>query len=227
MSRAVFLDRDGTLCVDVPYARRPEEIVLLPGSAEAVRCLRGSGFVAILVTNQSGIARGYFTEEDLHRMNAKLQNDLQAAGAFLDGIYWCPHHPDARCPCRKPRTLLVETAAHELCLDPARSYVIGDRLMDMQLARAVGGTGILVQSLLPEEERHAAEETASYVANGIMDAADWILAREAGREDSGPGEAAGVRNLVQSGESTWGEGGDRTPSGGGRPSSAEDPFDEL
>ena len=106
VARAVFLDRDGTIARDVPYCSRPEDLELLPGVGEAIRLLNEHGFMVVIITNQSGIARGYFTEEMLERIHQKLKNDLAKSGAHVDAIYYCPHHPGEGCDCRKPKPAL-------------------------------------------------------------------------------------------------------------------------
>lgn len=100
MNKAVFLDRDDTICRDVGYCRRPEDLELLPGAAEGIRLLNNAGFKVIVITNQSGIARGYFDEKTLHEIHKKMKRDLSRSGARLDAIYFCPHHPDEGCRCR-------------------------------------------------------------------------------------------------------------------------------
>ncbi len=143
---ACFLDRDGTLVLDRGYARSAAEIALLPGAAAAVRRLNERGIAAVVVSNQSGIGRGYFTAQDLAAQHGRLKELLAAEGAVLDGIYSCPHHPEDGCACRKPAGLLVHAAARELDLDLARSYAIGDKTADVELgARWLAG-GLLVRT---------------------------------------------------------------------------------
>ena len=143
---AAFLDRDGTIIVDVDYPSRPEDVELLPGAAAAIRRLNEHGVAAVVVTNQSGIARGLFDEAAYERVRARLDALLAADGARLDASYHCPHHPDfgSPCDCRKPGTALHERAAREMGLDPARSLYVGDRLRDVLPALRLGGRGILV-----------------------------------------------------------------------------------
>ncbi len=141
MNRAVFIDRDGTIARDVPYCSRPEDFELLPGAAEGIRILNEQGFKVVVVTNQSGIARGYFTEEMLTQIHQKMLRELARRGAHIDAIYYCPHHPDDGCDCRKPKPKLVLQAARDLNIDLAQSYVIGDSEMDIELARQAGCAG--------------------------------------------------------------------------------------
>jgi len=132
--KAVFLDRDGTIARDVPYCSRPEDFELLPGVAAGVRELNQHGFKVVVVTNQSGIARGYFSEQMLASIHEKMQKELAKHGAHIDAIYYCPHHPDENCDCRKPKPEMVFKAALDLDIDLSQSYVIGDNQIDMELA---------------------------------------------------------------------------------------------
>jgi D-glycero-D-manno-heptose 1,7-bisphosphate phosphatase len=143
---AVFVDRDGTLIEDRGYAHRLGDYAPLPGAYEAVRLLRAAGFAVIVVSNQSGVGRGYFTQAELERFEAHLCADFAGRGAPLDAIYSCPHSPDARCSCRKPATGLLERARADHDLDLARSWVIGDKSIDLELARRAGCRAAHVQS---------------------------------------------------------------------------------
>jgi len=142
----VFLDRDGTIIRDTHYIGSEDEVELIPGAAEAIRVLNESGWPVVVVTNQSGMARGYFTLEDYERVRARLDALLSSHGAHLDASYACPHHPDVTgpCECRKPGALLYHQAADALGLDVTRSWYIGDHLRDVQPAQELGGSGILV-----------------------------------------------------------------------------------
>jgi len=126
--KAVFLDRDGTIAKDVPYCSRPEDFELLPGVAEGIKLLNERGFKVVIITNQSGIARGYFTEGMLASIHDKMQKELAKHGAHVDAIYYCPHHPDNNCECRKPKPKMVLQAAIDLDIDLSQSYVIGGQL---------------------------------------------------------------------------------------------------
>ena len=173
---AAFVDRDDTLNRDCPYCRRPEDIVLLPTVAEGVRLLNEARVPVIVVTNQSGVGRGYFTETDLRDMHAKLQADLAAAGARVDAFYHCPHLPDSGCPDRKPAPGLILRAAVELGLDPQRSAVIGDRVLDMELARRVGARAVMVPSARGKVELATASAPPDFVARDFVSAARWVIA---------------------------------------------------
>jgi D-glycero-D-manno-heptose 1,7-bisphosphate phosphatase len=145
---AVFIDRDGTLMEDRHYVGRPEDVVLMPGAAAAVKRVNEAGVLAVIVTNQSGIARGLFDEAAYERVRARLDELLAAGGARIDATYHCPHHPDftGACECRKPGRLLFDRAIADLGIAPARTAFIGDRLRDIEAAKHYGGRGVLVPS---------------------------------------------------------------------------------
>lgn len=174
---AAFLDRDGTIIVDVDYPSRPEDVELLPGAAAAIRRLNEHGVAAVVVTNQSGIARGLFDEAAYERVRARLDVLLAAEGARLDASYHCPHHPDfgSPCDCRKPGTALHERAARDLGLDASRSLYVGDRLRDVLPALRLGGRGILVvgPSTPPADAARAAADFE--VADSLADAVGRFL----------------------------------------------------
>lgn len=180
MDKAVFLDRDGTINRDVPYCSRPEDLELLPTVAEGIKLLNEHGFKVVVVTNQSGIARGYFTEETLSQIHQKMLADLAQYGAFIDAIYYCPHHPDEHCQCRKPNTAGFEQVARELDIDLKASFVIGDKLRDMIAAKRVGSKAILVPSSEPEinllRGSPASEGEADFICSDFYTAASWIVA---------------------------------------------------
>ena len=183
---AVFLDRDGTLTDEVGYVNHPSRLRLLPRSAEAIRRLNAAAVPAVVVTNQAGIARGYFSQDVLDTVNATLVTRLAEAGARLDGIYVCPHHPTegeppyrARCECRKPKPGLLRRAAAELGLDLARSTMIGDKPSDLVPGREVGAATVLVLTGYGRGEweyhRDRFEVKPDHVADDLLDAVDWAL----------------------------------------------------
>jgi len=148
---AVFLDRDGTISEEVGYVNHLSRYRLMPRSAEAIRMLNDAGYLTFVTTNQSGVARGYFSDTLLHAVHEKLERLLAAEGARLNGIYFCPHHPEegqppwrARCDCRKPQPGMILRAARDHGIDLARSWAIGDGVVDIQAAAAAGVRGILV-----------------------------------------------------------------------------------
>ena len=143
---AVFLDRDGTIIEDTQYLHDPAKVRLLPDAAEAIKRLNDAGYVVVVVTNQSGIARGFYTVSDYEAVQQQLGAQLRAHGARLDGSYFCPHHPrfTGPCECRKPATKLFRDAQAALGIDFAQSWWIGDRMSDIQPAKELGGHAILV-----------------------------------------------------------------------------------
>ena len=146
---AAFLDRDGVLNVDHGYTFKPDNLELVPTAAAAVRLLNDAGYYVIVVTNQSGVARGYYTEADVKVFNAHMREVLQAQGARIDAFYYCPHHPDGtvkelaiRCHCRKPQPGMLEQAARDWPIDRSPSFLIGDKDHDLAAAKAFGIRGV-------------------------------------------------------------------------------------
>lgn len=181
---AVFLDRDGTLIEEVGYLDRPSRVRLYPWAVDSIRALNSAGIRIVMVTNQSGIARGFFDEAMVQRIHARIAELLARGGAHIDAYYYCPHHPDGkvaeyarRCECRKPGPALVERAVQEFGIDPARSFAVGDRWFDVALARTVGAKGVLVRTGYGAQE--AEQPTAGYAPDVVVDnlagAASWIL----------------------------------------------------
>ena len=154
-NRAVFLDRDGTINEEVGYLEHLERFRLLPEAGRAIRLLNRHHFKTVVITNQSGVARGYFLESRVHEVHKRMKDLLRLEGARLDGIYYCPHHPDEKCRCRKPETGLVEEASRDLHIDCSRSYVVGDRRGDIEFAHKIGAKGILVLTGYGREERES------------------------------------------------------------------------
>ncbi len=153
MNRAVFLDRDGTINEEVGYLRNLADLRLIPGAGAAIKRLNDSGMKVVLVTNQSGIARGYFSESLLQEIHDRLEQMLRDEGARLDAIYYCPHHPSAGnshytrdCDCRKPGTGLIDRAARDLNIDVKHSYVVGDKWSDVELGQRAGAHSVLVRT---------------------------------------------------------------------------------
>ncbi len=175
----IFLDRDGTLNPDPGYIRSSDQFELFPGVAQALSRLKQAGAQLIVVTNQSGVARGFFSLGDLDDIHAKLRRLLGEAGVSLDAIYVCPHHPDEGCDCRKPNRGLIDRAVEEQRVDLTRSYLIGDHARDMELAKRVGSRSILVTTgtVLPEqvEGLKASGAIPDLVASSLAEAVDWLL----------------------------------------------------
>lgn len=164
---AVFLDRDGTIIEDTGYVSSPEDVALRPGAAEAMARLNRAGIPVVVISNQSGIGRGYYREEDYDRVRAHMEETLRSKNARIDATYICPHAPDRTppCECRKPGTLLYRRASEDLRLDLAHSWYIGDRWRDIAPAETLGGHGILVPSpRTPTEELERARERFEVVA---------------------------------------------------------------
>jgi histidinol-phosphate phosphatase family protein len=170
--KAVFLDRDGTIARDVHYCRRPEDFEILPTVPDAVRLLNENGFKVVVITNQSGVARGYFTEETLAQIHDKMRRELARYGAWVDAIYYCPHHPDDRCECRKPKAALFHRAAKEHDINFDRSYVVGDMQIDVAAGKALGCHTILVTTGPGKGEDIV--DPPDYVADSLLQAAQWI-----------------------------------------------------
>ena len=170
-NRAVFVDRDGTLAPDVNYCLRPDDFNLFP-EAQAIKMLNDAKFKVIVITNQSGIARGYFTDDILTKIHQKMRNELKKNGAYLDAIYYCPHHPNDKCKCRKPGTVLFEKAAIDFNIDLSHSFVIGDRDVDIRAGKAIGAKRILVTTGPVKVTTSAFKP--DYVAENLLDAAQWI-----------------------------------------------------
>ncbi len=186
LQEAVFLDRDGTLIEEVHYLCHPEEVRLLPGAAEAIRCFKALGMLVVVATNQSGVARGYFPEARVHAVHERLAELLRAAGAAIDATYFCPHHETEgigpyriRCDCRKPAPGMLYHAAAEWPIDLTRSWMIGDKISDAQAGAAAGCRTILVRTghgcelpqALPAEKLRLAA-----MVNNLAQAAEVIRA---------------------------------------------------
>lgn len=175
----VFLDRDGTLNYDPGYLKVAAELKLLAGVGPALARLKRAGAKLVVVTNQSGVGRGIFTLKDLEAIHARLEGLLEQEEVALDAIYFCPHHPDDGCRCRKPNVGMVERARSELQLDLRRSYLIGDHARDMQLAKRVGAKAILLTTALVDEQAlemlEAEQAMPDAVATSMPEAVDWIL----------------------------------------------------
>ena len=185
---AVFMDRDGCLIEEVGYLNHPSRVRILPRSAAAVSRLNAAGIPALMATNQAGIARGYFSAETLAEINAEVVRQLEREGARLDGLYVCTHHPTAGsppyrrlCECRKPKPGLLHRAAGELGLDLSRSVMVGDKPSDVEAGQAAGGAGVLVLTGYGRGEweylRHAWTVKPDHVAEDLLDAVMWSLAR--------------------------------------------------
>jgi|TARA_B100000676_G_scaffold212445_1_gene208853 D-glycero-D-manno-heptose 1,7-bisphosphate phosphatase len=143
--RAVFVDRDGTIIVEKGYLGRPDGVEMIDGAVEALRVLQSAGFVIVVVTNQAGIAHGFYSREDYQAVALRFVEELEAAGVVLDGMYFCPHQPNS-CDCRKPSTGMYLRAQKELDIDLVASFYIGDKITDVKPGLALGGQAILVRT---------------------------------------------------------------------------------
>lgn len=191
MRPAVFLDRDGTINEQMGYINHISRFVMLPRAAAAIRLLNEQGIPVVVVSNQSGLARGYFPESLIGEVHAKMNGALAEGGAHVDGIYYCPHHPEAQeerfrlaCNCRKPKPGLFLQAAAELDLDLGRSYVVGDRWSDLKAAAAVQAKGVLVLTGYGRGDYEyigpAQPVQPTYVADDLYAAVQWIVQDMAG-----------------------------------------------
>lgn len=175
LRRAVFLDRDGTIARDVPYCRHVDDFVLLPGVPQAIRLLNESGFKAIVVTNQSGVARRYFTEETLSDIHRKMVDELGKHGARVDAIYHCPHHPDDDCACRKPKPALLLKAAEDMDIALGLSYMIGDDLKDVEAGRSAGCRTVWLAPHSGLGQAFPPHQSPDHTAESLYDATTWLL----------------------------------------------------
>ncbi|HEY3884748.1 MAG TPA: HAD family hydrolase [Vicinamibacterales bacterium] len=180
----MFIDRDGTLIEETGYLSRLDRLVVFPYAVDAVRLLNRGGFAVVIVTNQAGVAKGLFDEAFVAQVHGTIDERLRTGGAVVDGFFYCPHHPEAilehlrvECDCRKPRPGLMTRAARELNLDLARSFVVGDRLKDVQAGQAVGARTILVRTGDGAAESTLAATTADATVDTLIGAAAWILQR--------------------------------------------------
>ncbi len=194
---AVFLDRDGTINEQMGYINHPGRFVLLPGAARGIRLLNDAGFLAVVVSNQSGVARGYFPIDLVHEVHDLMRRELDARGASVDAVLFCPHYPGGAvpeyavaCDCRKPAPGLVDRAVSQFPIDMSRSYVVGDRFSDVELAASRGLGSVLVETGYGRGDRQyvlpGREIQPDHVAADLEAAARWILGREGGGE---PGRA--------------------------------------
>ncbi|MGC9490381.1 MAG: D-glycero-alpha-D-manno-heptose-1,7-bisphosphate 7-phosphatase [Thermovirgaceae bacterium] len=181
--RAVFLDRDGTLIEEKGYIQRPEEVVLLPQAAEALKGFRTLGLKVVILTNQSGIGRGFYTEADYDKTMARLFDLLREKQTAVDASYFCPHAPWERCPCRKPSPGMAERAALELSIDLSRSFVVGDKASDMELARVIGARGILVRTGFGAKTEQSGTPLWDAAADDLAEAAEIIKGWIAGEKN--------------------------------------------
>ena len=192
--RAVFMDRDGTISEEVGYINHPSRFRLFPYAAAAIKQLNENAWLAIVITNQAGVARGYFTEQMIETVHADMRKQVDEAGGRIDAIYYCAHHPSVGeppyrfdCDCRKPKPGLIRRAAEDFSIDPDRSWMIGDRYSDVELARNAGVKSMLVMSGYGrgewESQRPSWTEQPDLVAENLLEAVLAII-HEAASEGS-------------------------------------------
>ena len=186
--RAVFLDRDGTINEDVGYPDSYKKIAIYPFSYDAVKKIKQAGFLAVIITNQSGVGRGLIKEESLKNIHVKMREAFTRFGISIDGIYYCPHYAlsenleyKEECGCRKPMPGLAEQAASDLDIDMAQSYMIGDKVEDILFALAIKATPILVLTGYGNTSKKQLAEKGirpAYIAKTLLEAAEWIIRQE-------------------------------------------------
>jgi histidinol-phosphate phosphatase family protein len=180
--RAVFLDRDGTINKEINYLSKKEQVEILPKVPAAIRILNDSGFLVIIITNQSGVARDYFSMETLTDINSHLLDELMKSNAKIDDIFICPHHPDEGCECRKPKIGLMKDAASKYDIDFGSSYMVGDKFTDLRTGKNAGCKTVLVLTGYGKDEMENKgdwEFEPDFIAEDLYEAA--ILIREASR----------------------------------------------
>ena len=186
LRRAVFFDRDGTLNEEVGYVDSLDRFRLYPFAARAVRAVKDAGMLAVVLTNQSGVGRGLFDEEVVANVHRRLTSEMAQAGATLDAIYYCPHHPSAEveryrleCDCRKPSPGMMQQASAQFGIQLEESFVIGDRYLDVEMAQRAGASGILVRTGFGVSEWEMFQAKGApqpdYVAENVLAAVEWVL----------------------------------------------------
>jgi D-glycero-D-manno-heptose 1,7-bisphosphate phosphatase len=188
LRKAIFFDRDGTLLVETGYLAHPSLVKPYRFTAEALRRAREAGFFLVVVSNQSGIARGYLKEEDLGAIHARMKQLLAADGAAVDAVYYCPHHVEgtvaayvSRCDCRKPAPGMARKAVEQYGLDPARSYVVGDKVSDFLMGRNLGAASCLVRTGYGDVESLKLAELGldgAAVFDNVLEAVKYIVSRD-------------------------------------------------
>ena len=191
MEKVIFLDRDGTLNVEVNYLHRKEDLVLLPGVPEALKAFKDQGYKLVVITNQAGVARGYYTEEDVKELHRYMNELLAGQGAGIDAFYYCPHHPEhgigkykIPCHCRKPETGMFEMAEQGFEVDKASSWMIGDKLIDIEAGRNYGVRTVLVGTGygagVHDEQKKKGDFPYDLYADDLLEAYDEINRETAG-----------------------------------------------
>jgi len=176
MNRAVFLDRDGVITREPPhYAHRLDQMSLIPRVGDAIRLLNENGFKTIIFSNQSGIGRGYYGEEDVEIFNGAMKEDLAEDDAYIDAVYICPHHPEADCDCRKPKPGMLLKAGNDLEIDLKQSFMVGDKLSDVEAGERAGCQTLMVPTGYGKQESQNIQIEHGYIANDLYGAVKHIL----------------------------------------------------
>lgn len=175
--RAVFLDRDGTVCEEVNYLSRAEDLRVFPFAGEAIRLLNENNFPVILITNQSGIARKFFDENDLSEIHQKLESELARSGAKLSAIYYCPHNSADNCNCRKPKTGLIKKALNDFQLDLQNSWMIGDKTIDIETGFNAGTKTALVLTGYGQKEINNLKKEPDLISENLLEAAKFVISK--------------------------------------------------
>ncbi len=171
----VLLDRDGTVIREKEYLADPDGVELIPGAVDGLKRLQDAGAVLVIISNQSGVGRGYFTAQDVEAVNDRMMNLLDQAGVRIRGVYYCPHAPDDRCDCRKPEIGLLKRAETDTGLPLASAFMIGDKAADVEAGQRAGCRTVLVLTGYGKEMR--ARCNPDFVARDLREAADWIVAQ--------------------------------------------------
>jgi D-glycero-D-manno-heptose 1,7-bisphosphate phosphatase len=180
VKRAVFLDRDGTINIEKEYLYQARDFEFIPGVPEAIQLLNRAGVMVVVVTNQSGVARGYYTEEDVETLHRHIARELEAFGARIDAWLYCPHHPSGRgsyslpCDCRKPLPGMLKEAARRFDIDLGQSTMIGDKLADIEAGKAAGCRTILVRTGYGAAEEQQVD-SATVVCDDLLSAVKYLL----------------------------------------------------
>jgi D-glycero-D-manno-heptose 1,7-bisphosphate phosphatase len=179
---AVFIDRDGTINEEVGYLNNPDELVLFPFAAEAIKLLNDNGYLAVVVTNQAGVGRGYFTEDKVHLVNERMYEQLAKHKAQIDALYYCPHHTSSKepryaidCDCRKPKTGMIDQALKDLPIDKNKMYMIGDKKSDIKLGINTGCKTYFVKTGYGTEQSAENPEIADVITDNLLTAVEDIL----------------------------------------------------
>jgi len=176
-NKTVFIDRDGTINANTGYIKTPDDFKIYKGVAEGIKILNNMGYKVIIITNQSGIARGFFNEEMLEKIHEKMKKELSEKGATVDAIYFCPHHPDEKCNCRKPEPGMLQKAMKDFDVDVQKSFIIGDRMLDVEAGNKIGVKTVLV----PENKKKVDIEmqesniTPDIVCDDFYSGVEWIV----------------------------------------------------